>query len=101
MKDKLSFISIMLLVLLFGFAFGYYFKESQMKDTEKVISERKEGKEMTRTKFNKIIDTIQGLCLMAALVGAFLAETPFFLIYVGVTAAVGAISGIIRRQING
>lgn len=27
----------MLIVLLFGFAFGYAFKESQMKDIEKVI----------------------------------------------------------------
>lgn len=40
MKDKLSFISIMLLVLLFGFAFGYAFKESQMKDIEKAIMQK-------------------------------------------------------------
>ena len=37
MIKKIGFISIMLIVLLFGFAFGYSFKESQMKDIEKVI----------------------------------------------------------------
>ena len=40
MKDKLSFISIMLLVLLFGFGLGYAFKESQMKDIEKAIMQK-------------------------------------------------------------
>ena len=30
----------MLIVLLFGFAFGYAFKESQMKDMEKVILQK-------------------------------------------------------------
>lgn len=40
MKDKLSFISIMLIVLLFGFSLGYVFKESQMKDIEKVIMQK-------------------------------------------------------------
>ena len=34
---KIGMIGIMLIVLLFGFAFGYAFKESQMKDMEKVI----------------------------------------------------------------
>lgn len=34
---KIGFISIILITLLFGFAFGYAFKESQMKDMEKVI----------------------------------------------------------------
>lgn len=33
-------IGIMLIVLLFGFAFGYAFKESQMKDIEKVILQK-------------------------------------------------------------
>ena len=33
-------ISIMLLVLLFGFGLGYAFKESQMKDIEKVILQK-------------------------------------------------------------
>ena len=37
---KIGFISIMLLVLLFGFGLGYYFKESQMKDMEKVILQK-------------------------------------------------------------
>ena len=40
MKDKLSFISIMLLVLLFGFGLRYAFKESQTKDMEKVILQK-------------------------------------------------------------
>ena len=37
MIKKIGFISVMLIVLLFGFAFGYAFKESQIKDMEKVI----------------------------------------------------------------
>ena len=37
MIKKIGIISIMLLVLLFGFGLGYAFKESQMKDIEKVI----------------------------------------------------------------
>ena len=40
MIKKIGFISIMLIVLLFGFAFGYAFKESQMKDIEKVILQK-------------------------------------------------------------
>lgn len=40
MKQILGFISIMLLVLLFGFGLGYAFKESQTKDMEKVILQK-------------------------------------------------------------
>ena len=40
MKQILGFISIMLITLLFGFAFGYAFKESQMKDIDKVIMQK-------------------------------------------------------------
>ena len=40
MKQILENICIMLIVLLFGFAFGYAFKESQMKDIEKVILQK-------------------------------------------------------------
>lgn len=40
MKQILGFISIMLIVLLFGFGLGYAFKESQTKDTEKVILQK-------------------------------------------------------------
>ena len=40
MKDKLSFISIILIVLLFGFGLGYAFKELQMKDIEKTIMQK-------------------------------------------------------------
>ena len=40
MIKKIGFISIMLIVLLFGFGLGYYFKESQMKDIEKVIMQK-------------------------------------------------------------
>ena len=40
MKQILSFISIMLIVLSFGFGLGYAFKESQTKDTEKVIVQK-------------------------------------------------------------
>ena len=40
MKQILGFISIMLIVLLFGFGLGYAFKESQTKDMEKVILQK-------------------------------------------------------------
>lgn len=40
MIKKIGFISIMLLVLLFGFGLGYAFKESQMKNIEKVIMQK-------------------------------------------------------------
>lgn len=40
MIKKIEFISIMLIVLLFGFAFGYAFKGSQTKDMEKVILQK-------------------------------------------------------------
>lgn len=40
MIKKIGFMSIMLIVLLFGFGLGYAFKESQMKDTEKVILQK-------------------------------------------------------------
>lgn len=40
MIKNIGMIGIMLIVLLFGFAFGYAFKESQMKDTEKVILQK-------------------------------------------------------------
>ena len=37
MIKKIGMIGIMLIALLFGFGLGYSFKESQMKDIEKVI----------------------------------------------------------------
>ena len=37
---NIGMIGIMLIVLLFGFAFGYAFKESQTKDMEKVILQK-------------------------------------------------------------
>ena len=40
MIKKIGFISIMLIVLLFGFGLGYVFKESQMKDIEKAIMQK-------------------------------------------------------------
>lgn len=40
MIKKIGMIGIMLIVLLFGFAFGYAFKESQTKDIEKVIMQK-------------------------------------------------------------
>ena len=40
MKQILGFISIILITLLFGFGLGYAFKESQMKDIEKVILQK-------------------------------------------------------------
>lgn len=40
MKQILGFISIILITLLFGFGLGYAFKESQTKDTEKVILQK-------------------------------------------------------------
>lgn len=40
MIKKIGIISIMLIVLLFGFGLGYAFKESQMKDMEKVILQK-------------------------------------------------------------
>ena len=40
MIKKIGFISIILIALLFGFAFGYAFKESQMKNIEKVIMQK-------------------------------------------------------------
>ena len=40
MIKNIGMIGIMLIVLLFGFAFGYAFKESQIKDTEKVILQK-------------------------------------------------------------
>ena len=40
MIKNIGMIGIMLIVLLFGFAFGYAFKESQTKDTEKVILQK-------------------------------------------------------------
>lgn len=40
MIKNIGMIGIMLLVLLFGFGLGYAFKESQTKDTEKVILQK-------------------------------------------------------------
>lgn len=40
MIKKIGMIGIMLIVLLFGFGLGYSFKESQMKDIEKVIMQK-------------------------------------------------------------
>ena len=40
MIKKIGMIGIMLIVLLFGFAFGYAFKELQTKDMEKVIMQK-------------------------------------------------------------
>ena len=40
MIKKIGIISIMLIVLLFGFGLGYAFKESQTKDMEKVILQK-------------------------------------------------------------
>lgn len=40
MIKKIGMIGIMLIVLLFGFGLGYAFKESQMKDIEKVIMQK-------------------------------------------------------------
>lgn len=40
MIKNIGIISIMLIVLLFGFGLGYAFKESQTKDMEKVILQK-------------------------------------------------------------
>lgn len=40
MIKNIGIIGIILIVLLFGFGLGYAFKESQMKDIEKVIIQK-------------------------------------------------------------
>lgn len=40
MIKKIGIISIILIVLLFGFGLGYAFKELQMKDIEKTIMQK-------------------------------------------------------------
>lgn len=40
MENKLGFILLVLLAMLFGFGLGYAFKESQTKDMEKVILQK-------------------------------------------------------------